>query len=260
MKQGQTKWTRKELILAINQYCKMPFGKIHQGNPDVIHLAELFGRSPGAVSWKLVNFASLDPSLQERGIAGAKNASKLDEQIWNEFYHSWDELAFESEKVKAEFENTSLEKLHEADEQTRPKEGLEKEQTVKARVNQNFFRQMIMANYDYRCCITGLKQPELLVAGHIKPWSQDKQNRVNPQNGLAINALHDKAFEEGLITITPENRIKISSALKNKKDQKGIELYFLQYEEQEIFLPNRFLPEEGFLRWHYDQVFTKSTL
>jgi putative restriction endonuclease len=203
----------------------MPFGKIHQGNPVVIHLAELFGRSPGAVSWKLVNFASLDPSLQERGIAGAKNASKLDEQIWNEFYQNWDELAFESEKVKAEFENTTLEKLQEADEQTRPKEGLEKEQTVKARVNQNFFRQMILANYDYRCCITGLKQPELLVAGHIKPWSQDKENRINPQNGLAINALHDKAFEEGLITITPFYKIKISPTLKNNNTKKELNIY-----------------------------------
>lgn len=260
MKQGQTRWTRKESILAINLYLKIPFGKIHYGNPDIIHLANLIGRTPSAVSRKLSNFASFDPSLQERGIVGLTNTSKLDKVIWNEFYENWDKLVFESEKVKAEFENTPLEKLHSIDKQTEPKTGVEKEQTVKARVNQNFFRQMILANYDYRCCITGLKQPELLIAGHIKPWSEDKENRVNPQNGIAINALHDKAFEEGLITITPENRIKISSALKNKKDQKGIELYFLQYEEQEIFLPNRFLPEEGFLRWHYDQVFTKFTL
>lgn len=259
MKQGQTRWTRKESILAINLYLKIPFGKIHQGNSDIIYLANLIGRTPGAVSRKLSNFASFDPSLLERGIVGLPNTSKQDEAVWNEFYKNWDELAFESEKVKAEFENMSLDKLYPGDEKITQKEGREREQTVKARVNQNFFRQMILANYDNRCCITGLKQPELLIAGHIKPWSQDKQNRVNPQNGIAINALHDKAFEEGLITITPENKIKISSALKDKKDQNVIGPYFLQYEDQEIYLPNRFLPDEGFLRWHYDQVFAKST-
>jgi len=101
MKEGQKLWTRDELILAINLYAKTPFGKMHQSNPDVINLAQLIGRTPSSVSYKLVNFASLDPSLKKRGIKGAQNASNLDKQIWNEFYNNWDEAIIESEKLLA---------------------------------------------------------------------------------------------------------------------------------------------------------------
>lgn len=40
MKQGQKLWTREELILAINLYCKLPFGKLHKNNPEIIELAK----------------------------------------------------------------------------------------------------------------------------------------------------------------------------------------------------------------------------
>ena len=77
MKKGQILWTREQLILTINLYCKTPFGRLHKTNPDVINLSKLIDRTPSSVAWKLVNFASLDPSLQARGIKGAQNASKL---------------------------------------------------------------------------------------------------------------------------------------------------------------------------------------
>lgn len=90
-------WTREELILAFNLYCKLPFGRLHKGNPEIIDLANLIGRTPSSVAFKLVNFASFDPNLKARGIKGASNASKLDAKIWNEFYNDWDALAYESE-------------------------------------------------------------------------------------------------------------------------------------------------------------------
>lgn len=95
------KWTRDELILAFNLYCKIPFGTIHIRNPQIIALAKVLGRTPSAVSWKLANFASLDPSLKKRNIAGASHGSKLDAEIWNEFVSDWERLAFESEKLLA---------------------------------------------------------------------------------------------------------------------------------------------------------------
>lgn len=41
MKPGQKLWSREELILAINQYCKLPFGRLHSRNPDVIRHAKV---------------------------------------------------------------------------------------------------------------------------------------------------------------------------------------------------------------------------
>ena len=95
-----------------------------------------------------------------------------------------------------------------------------------------------------------VQQPEFLIAGHIKPWSIDEKNRLNPQNGIAINALHDKAFETGLMTITPDYKIKISTILYKQKKSKSIEDYFLKFDNQKIILPSRFLPDTEFLRYH----------
>jgi len=64
MKEGQTLWTREQSILAINLYCKIPFGQMHSRNAGVIELAGLIGRSPSAVARKLGNFASFDPKLK----------------------------------------------------------------------------------------------------------------------------------------------------------------------------------------------------
>ena len=57
MKEGQRLWTRDELIIAINRYYKIPFGRLHSRNPDIIHLSKLIDRTPNAVALKLVNFA-----------------------------------------------------------------------------------------------------------------------------------------------------------------------------------------------------------
>lgn len=256
MKEGQKLWTRDELILAINLYCKTPFGKIHRNNPKVIELAKLIGRTPNSISFKLVNFASFDPSLKARGIKGASNASKLDLEIWNEFYNDWDRLPFESEKLLAKYSNKSVEQVSEISIEDLPKEGKERTQLVRVRVNQNFFRAMVIASYNNKCCITGLSVKELLVAGHIRPWGVDEKNRMNPQNGLAINALHDKAFEVGLITILPTYKVKVSSILKKSKDE-SVKSYLLQYDNQSILLPKRFYPAKEFLEYHNDERFKK---
>lgn len=112
-----------------------------------------------------------------------------------------------------------------------------------------------MASYNNTCCITGIQQPELLIAGHIKPWGIDEKNRLNPQNGIAINALHDRAFETGLLTITPDFKIKISSVLKKQSKLDAIKNYFLKYDNQQIILPSRFLPEGEFLKYHNQERF-----
>jgi len=255
MKAGQRLWTRDELILAINLYCKLPFGKLHRHNPEVIKLAHIISRTVNSVALKLVNFASLDPSLKARGIKGAVNVSKLDRQIWDEFYHNWNTLPFESEKLLATKNRTSIERLNNISEDELPREGKMREQLVKIRVNQAFFRKSILASYNYTCCITGIQQSELLIASHIRPWGIDENNRLNPRNGIAVNALHDKAFENGLITITEDYRIKVSSILMRQANNESVLNYFTQYNNKTIILPTRFLPDPVFLKYHNQERF-----
>lgn len=68
-------WTREELILALNLYLKLPFGKLHHGTPEIIHLAKILDRTPNSIAMRLSNFASVDPYHQERGIKGLTGAS-----------------------------------------------------------------------------------------------------------------------------------------------------------------------------------------
>jgi putative restriction endonuclease len=257
MKTGQRLWTRDELILAINLYCKLPFGKLHRHNPEVIKLAHLIDRSVNSVALKLVNFASLDPSLQARGIKGAGNVSKLDRVIWNEFFNNWNRLTFESEELLAIKSGTSIERLNEIDENELPRHGRERERLVKTRVNQAFFRKSILASYNYTCCITGLQEKQLLIAAHIRPWGEDEKNRLNPRNGLTINALHDKAFENGLIAITEDYKIRISSIIMKQEKNVFVAESFIRYDGKKMILPTRFLPDPEFLKYHLRERFKR---
>lgn len=251
------KWTRDELILAFNLYCKIPFGTIHIRNPQIIALAKVLRRTPSAVSWKLANFASLDPSLKKRNIAGARHGSKLDAEVWNEFVNDWERLAFESEKFLAKRIGKQVEDVSEIEVIDLPKIGKERESIVKVRVNQSFFRKAVLAAYDYKCCITGLEIPELLIASHIIPWSKDGANRVNPRNGLCLNVIHDKAFDRGLITVTPEFAVKVSESLNRPNSSQALHNFLLRYNGLKINIPARFLPDPKFLKYHNKNVFRK---
>jgi putative restriction endonuclease len=255
MKEGQKLWTRDELILAINLYCKMPFGRLTSTSPEIKELAKQIGRTANSVALKLVNFSSLDPSLQARGIKGMGNASKLDKQIWDEFYNNWDAALMESEILLAKTKQTTIENLYDIDISTLPKNGKEKERLVKTRVNQSLFRRIVMATYNSTCCITGIDNPALLIASHIAPWSKDESNRLNPMNGLCLNALHDKAFDAGLITISADNyTLKVSPRLKKKRVPESIEQNFLALEGNTIHLPDKFLPDRELLRRHNETL------
>jgi len=259
MKEGQKLWTREELILAINLYCKIPFGRMHHGNPLIIEFANLIGRTPSSVTFKLGNLASFDPSLQARGIKGTVNASKLDKEIWDEFSQDWDKTLLQSETLLATKNNSTIEKLNHVEFADLPKDGLEKERLVKTRVNQSIFRTVVLATYNSRCCITGVDNTELLIASHIVPWSKDDKNRLNPMNGLCLNALHDRAFDSGLIAISPEDySVILSPQLKKKKVvTPAIESNFIAYDHKQIILPDKFLPLPEFLDYHYQHIFRK---
>lgn len=254
MKEGQRLWTRDELILAINLYSKLPFGKMHSGNADIQQLANILNRTPSSVARKLGNFASFDPKLQERGIKGLANASKLDKEIWNEFAEHWDELFIESEKQLATREGTTVENKYEYEAPVSVV-GEEVMRSVMVRLNQSVFRKIVLSNFESKCCITGIDKPELLVAGHILPWSKDEGNRLNPRNGLLLSTLHDKAFECGLLTVDENYKIRISSKLKLDNKVKSIKSNFVQFDGKLIFMPKKFLPSTEFLKVHYDTRF-----
>lgn len=74
---------------------------------------------------------------------------------------------------------------------------------------QRAFAQIVKANYEWRCAITGISSREFLVASHVVPWSEDHTIRLDPSNGICLSLLVDRAFEKGHLIIEDDMTIRI---------------------------------------------------
>ena len=247
-------WTRNDRLVAFALYCRTPFGKMHRTNPEIIRIAEMQGRSASSLAMKLCNFASLDPAITSTGRSGLKGASNGDRDIWQEFHNDWDALAVESNQVLEGLAGDSSaipESAKIEPEQLLPSyEGLTKRVTTEIRIKQSFFRKAVLSSYEGKCCISHLAEPRLLIASHIVPWREDKANRLNPRNGLCLSALHDRAFDLGLITITPDFRVRVPKRLHSQAKNTLIDVALINIENQKIRLPKKFAHDIAFLEWH----------
>lgn len=230
-------------MLAVELYCRTPFGRIHQNNPDVIALAHALGRTPGSVGLKMVNFAALDETIEQKGMS---NVSKADREIWSEFFTAPAVFLDRVEGVRqTEFIlSPPVDRFatHEV------REGFDVERTVKARRNQSFFRDMILAAYNGKCAVTGITQSELLVASHIVGWAQDTELRMRPTNGICLNALHDRAFDRYLVSFEDSGEMVLSKRLKLTQENKPF------FEEKRLSPPHRFRPDVACLAKHRDRM------
>lgn len=252
-------WTREELILAFELYCRIPFSKTKRNNPAVIELAQLIGRTPSSVARKLGNFGSCDPILQQQEITGLVHSSRADAAIWKEFNDDWNNLVWEADKIRSKLSEGKLPPISNADEEAvfkRPSGASERIIVRKERVHQSFFRDAIMNSYDQTCCITGLHIGECLIASHIIPWSESEEHRTDPRNGLCLSATFDRLFDQGLITISSSYTVVVSSSLLSSNDRRTIE-QIVKYHETPIIPPSRFMPLQDYLNWHREHLFRR---
>jgi hypothetical protein len=227
---------------------------MHARNPAVIDLSELIERTPSAVALKLVNFASLDPDLRDRGIGGMGNTSRFDREIWDEFYGKWGDLAGAIVGMNLAAVKLRIDSKRRVPE-TPPSGPTERIRETRIRIHQRFFRNAVLAAYDGRCCITGMSCEDLLRASHIVPWSHDTKLRLDPRNGLCLNALHDAAFDRGLITISDRLEVVVSPRLANESPRDIFREMFGAFHGKPIALPERFRPSEEALDYHRNNIF-----
>ena len=251
-------WTRPQTLAALHLYLLLPFGQLHQRNPKIKQLAQWIGRTPGAIALKLGNLASLDPVIVASGRSGMGNASALDKKIWTELLTNWDTVAL---SAVAEYETLALRQGIQIDkdllddsppseELLALEEGRTRSAVVQIRVNQARFRKAVLSSYNATCCISGLQHERLVIASHIVPWSEDTKNRLNPQNGLCLSALHDRAYDQGLITVMPDFTVRVSPKIKAVRGDSFILESLLRFDQQPIRFPSRFGPAPIFLEWH----------
>lgn len=251
----QGNWTREQTILAFYFYCQTPFGQLHGKNKKIIELAAIIGRTPGALAMKCVNIANIDPAIRESGRAGLSNASALDREIWTEFHTNWDGLVTEAEGLLA----------HSRDDRGVPSSsgsddfaeidftGATRLALVKQRVGQAFFRKSVLTSYGGKCCVSGVSDRRFLVASHIVAWNEDAAIRLHPGNGLCLSAIHDKAFDCHLFSLTNDHRIILSSQLRRTPDDFLREV-FGPMDGKKIVLPEKFVPEVAFIQRHREKM------
>ena len=85
---------------------------------------------------------------------------------------------------------------------------------VKARIGQGQYRQNLMA-IETRCRITGVLDPRLLRASHIKPWRSCATNaeRLDGNNGLLLSPTADHLFDRGYLSFTDAGGLMLSPLL-----------------------------------------------
>ena len=228
-------WERLETLVALSIYCRPPFGRLHARNPEIILTSSALERTPSALAMKCCNLASFDPAQQARGISGLSKASRLDHQVWEEFTQNPESVAFEAEKHLASLTQRELD-LSEFVEWEDVR-GLDQELLTKVRVNQQFFRRMILAGYRNCCAVCELPLQSLLVASHIVPWSIDPQNRMNPINGICLCTLHDKAYDSGLLVVDEDLHISVGTAVLEAAPNPMIEKCLLEYVGRRLISP-----------------------
>lgn len=248
-------WTREELILALSVYFQLPFGRLNRNTKEVRELARIIGRTENSAALRLVNFAACDPYIINSGRTGMPAGKSVCMPIWDEFVDDKERLFNEAQHIKATLLNKPIEETLNISE--KDLEGKEKTTIIKQRVNQNVFRTMVLSNYENKCAITGINIPELLVAGHIIPWTDSTpQQKLDPENGVCLSSLYDKAFDKGLITISPDNyTIIISSALREYEKQKYYDKHFGCIKGRKIIMPIEHQPNRDYLAYHRDKIF-----
>jgi putative restriction endonuclease len=110
-------------------------------------------------------------------------------------------------------------------------------------------------NYSSKCAISAIDIPELLVASHIVPWSVNENERLNPENGICLSPIYDKAFDKGFIGINTNFEILYSEKLLKKKGTEFYDRFFLPFHKQKIAEPTKYFAKKEFLDYHLDTIF-----
>ena len=204
----------------------------HRAPPPVLELAALFRRTPASILAKLAN---LDGSRSHGGKAEPELSQRLTAQPalmrilysviidtarghgvgpdrlpdFLDLSDEDDELLGHDELLEVDLDKVIAGRVQELIDSTHSADVAEtgRRLEVEIRLGQRRFANGVLINYERRCAFCGfepihLPKRKLLIASHIKPWSQaTDRERVDIANGIAACPVHDVAFDQGLISV-----------------------------------------------------------
>ena len=128
------------------------------------------------------------------------------------------------------------------------------EVVVRQRLHQRVFRDRVLLAYNRSCALCRLRHPELLDAAHIKE-DADGGEPVVP-NGIAMCAIHHRAFDAQVLGISPDFRIQVRADVLTELDGPTLQHALQSMHGEVIALPARkmarpdpLLLEERFARF-----------
>lgn len=130
-----------------------------------------------------------------------------------------------------------------------------KEQLVKPRLGQGSFRLLVTEAYNRRCAITGESTLPVLEAAHIIPYSEHGTHDVT--NGLLLRADFHKLFDSGLVSVSPDLKIRISPQIR--ESWFNGKAYYRLDNQNLSSLPSyhHMMPNKDALSWHYETKFIR---
>ncbi len=123
---------------------------------------------------------------------------------------------------------------------------------IRPRLGQGTFRSLITDTYRRRCLVTGEKALPVLEAAHIRPVSEGGRHEV--ANGLLLRSDLHRLFDRGYVTITPDDRFRVSRRLKTEFGN-GEPYYPLEGRRLDFPRSPEERPGRELLEWHGDVVF-----
>ncbi len=124
---------------------------------------------------------------------------------------------------------------------------------IKVRLGQGGFHVLVMDAYRRRCAITGESTLPVLQAAHIKPYAKDGPHDLG--NGLLLRSDMHTLFDNGLLTVTPDLRLEVSSQIREQYSNG--KLYYSYHGQELRSLPANAAerPSREFLQWHNESIF-----
>lgn len=124
---------------------------------------------------------------------------------------------------------------------------------TRARLGQGAFQVLVSEAYEKRCAITGESTLPVLEAAHIQSYAEGGPHRIS--NGMLLRSDFHKLFDAGLVTVTPELRIRVSDRIKEQ--WYNGKAYYCLHDQPLAVIPklDSQRPDPAYLRWHLTERF-----
>lgn len=117
-----------------------------------------------------------------------------------------------------------------------------------------FFNDKVKFNYHYKSALVANNDESDLVATRIVPWTDDKDSRFDPQNGICLSTILSKAFTGGDFTFSDRGHMIISDIAAADPE---INKVLNKYKNRKIYMNKQFSPNRKYLEYHREHIFRR---